>query len=297
MESDFYRYGFQRQEKDDDFKGKGNSLNFEYRMYDSRIGRFFAIDPLSGKYPWNSVYAFSENRLIDGIELEGLEVKSVSQTNNLDGSVTIKIVMDMQIITDHECLNYNKVSNIAARSKEQFEHSFNKYDEINKIHYEIEINNIYGDMGSNGEYINPQYNDNFNFLFNVTDEIDSGNGKLKILGETEEIGETQKNQVNVSLNYLKASNFIKTGAHEIGHGLGLRHAQDAYIQSARDELGPISLQCDNLMTQTVESKGVNIEFFQIEEIVKKASEQVKGGVNSKLETVPLNSQRVEKSKN
>lgn len=43
-------------------------------MHDPRIGRFFTIDPLSDKYPWNSTYAFSENRVIDGVELEGLEV-------------------------------------------------------------------------------------------------------------------------------------------------------------------------------------------------------------------------------
>jgi len=69
-----YRFGFQAQEKDDEIKGEGNSINFAYRMHDPRIGRFLSIDPLSPEYPWNSPYAFSENRLIDGIELEGLEV-------------------------------------------------------------------------------------------------------------------------------------------------------------------------------------------------------------------------------
>jgi RHS repeat-associated protein len=68
-----YRYGFQGQERDDEIKGKGNSLNYKFRMYDPRLGRFFAVDPLFAKYPWNSTYAFSENRVIDGIELEGLE--------------------------------------------------------------------------------------------------------------------------------------------------------------------------------------------------------------------------------
>jgi len=38
------------------------------------VARFFAIDPLASKFPWNSTYAFSENRVIDGVELEGLEV-------------------------------------------------------------------------------------------------------------------------------------------------------------------------------------------------------------------------------
>jgi hypothetical protein len=42
-------------------------------MHDPRLGRFFAVDPLFKKYPHNSVYAFSENRVLDAVELEGLE--------------------------------------------------------------------------------------------------------------------------------------------------------------------------------------------------------------------------------
>jgi len=68
-----YRYGFQGQEKDDEVKGNGNSLNYKFRMHDPRVGRFFAVDPLARNYAWNSSYAFSENRVIDRVELEGLE--------------------------------------------------------------------------------------------------------------------------------------------------------------------------------------------------------------------------------
>lgn len=71
--SNSYRYGFQGQEKDDELNGEGNSLNYTFRMHDPRVGRFLSLDPLSPSYPWNSPYAFSENRVIDGIELEGLE--------------------------------------------------------------------------------------------------------------------------------------------------------------------------------------------------------------------------------
>jgi LysM repeat protein len=46
-------------------------------MHDPRIGRFFARDPLAPKYPHNSPYAFSENRVIDAVELEGLELHIV----------------------------------------------------------------------------------------------------------------------------------------------------------------------------------------------------------------------------
>jgi RHS repeat-associated protein len=68
-----YRFGFQGQEKDDEIKGNGNSISFKYRIHDPRIGRFLSIDPLEKDYPWNSSYAFSENRVIDGIDLEGAE--------------------------------------------------------------------------------------------------------------------------------------------------------------------------------------------------------------------------------
>ena len=42
-------------------------------MHDPRVGRFFAVDPLAVDYPHNSPYAFSENRVLDRNELEGLE--------------------------------------------------------------------------------------------------------------------------------------------------------------------------------------------------------------------------------
>lgn len=48
-------------------------MNFTFRMYDVRLGKFLSVDPLAKTYPHNSPYAFAENRVIDGIELEGAE--------------------------------------------------------------------------------------------------------------------------------------------------------------------------------------------------------------------------------
>ncbi|WP_281324080.1 RHS repeat-associated core domain-containing protein [Flavobacterium sp. IMCC34518] len=75
-----YRYGFQGQEEDDELKGEGNSLNYTFRMHDPRVGRFFATDPLEKSYTWNSPYAFSENRVIDAVELEGKEAYFIHGT-------------------------------------------------------------------------------------------------------------------------------------------------------------------------------------------------------------------------
>ncbi|GIV45060.1 MAG: hypothetical protein KatS3mg035_2183 [Bacteroidia bacterium] len=74
LETINYRFGFQGQEGDDEVYGKNNLWAYKYRLHDARLGRFFSVDPLADKYPYNSVYAFSENRVIDGVELEGLEL-------------------------------------------------------------------------------------------------------------------------------------------------------------------------------------------------------------------------------
>jgi RHS repeat-associated protein len=68
-----YRFGYQGQEADNKIGGLGQHLNYTFRNYDSWIIRFGAIDPLAGKYPYWSPFAFSGNRVIDAVELEGLE--------------------------------------------------------------------------------------------------------------------------------------------------------------------------------------------------------------------------------
>ena len=97
LEGDFYRYGFQRQEKDDDFKGKGNSLNFEFRIYDPRVGRFFRVDPLLNQYPHNSPYSFSENVVVNSIELEGLEKIFAYSSKMVNGKYEQKLVSEYEI--------------------------------------------------------------------------------------------------------------------------------------------------------------------------------------------------------
>jgi len=95
--SDRYRYGFQGQEKDDEIKGEGNSLNYTFRMHDPRVGRFLSLDPLAKTYPWNSPYAFAENRVIDGIDLEGLEFKCITTQDCKTGEYKTVVTTDKDV--------------------------------------------------------------------------------------------------------------------------------------------------------------------------------------------------------
>jgi RHS repeat-associated protein len=67
-----YNYKYQGQERQDELGLNWDS--FRFRNYDYAIGRFMSIDPLAEQYDYNSTYAFQENKMGMGRELEGLEL-------------------------------------------------------------------------------------------------------------------------------------------------------------------------------------------------------------------------------
>jgi len=75
-----YRYGFNGMEKDDEIKGiSGSSYDFGARIYDSRLGRWLAIDPLYKKYPFASPYGFA---LDNPILFKDYDGKDIEISNN-----------------------------------------------------------------------------------------------------------------------------------------------------------------------------------------------------------------------
>ena len=74
-----YNYKFQEQERQEDLGLNWDS--FKWRNYDYAIGRFMCIDPLAEKYAYNSTYAFQENKMGMGRELEGLELGGAAFNN------------------------------------------------------------------------------------------------------------------------------------------------------------------------------------------------------------------------
>lgn len=69
-----YRYGFNGKEIDSETKGgEGLQIDYGFRIYDPRIGKFLSTDPLSKNFPWYSPYQFAGNKPINSIDLDGLE--------------------------------------------------------------------------------------------------------------------------------------------------------------------------------------------------------------------------------
>lgn len=72
--SDSYRFGFNGKENDNEWHGATGTLqDYGMRAYDTRVARFFAVDPIASQYPWYTPYQFAGNTPIVAIDVDGLE--------------------------------------------------------------------------------------------------------------------------------------------------------------------------------------------------------------------------------
>ena len=91
--SDF-RYGFNGMESDDEIKSvEGGSYDFGARMYDPRVGRFFARDPREHQFTSQSTYVFAGNNPILLIDKNGENPEKPSKEKILNGAGGTKVVL------------------------------------------------------------------------------------------------------------------------------------------------------------------------------------------------------------
>ena len=88
--SSTYRFGFNGEEKD--FENFNDAYDFGSRIYDSRLGRFTATDPLHKKYPGINPYHFSANCPIAMIDVGGLD--GIRNGSNATITATIILIYD-----------------------------------------------------------------------------------------------------------------------------------------------------------------------------------------------------------
>lgn len=122
-----YRYGFNGKENDNEIKGEGNSVDFGARMYDSRLGRWFATDPLAGKYPYLSPYNFVANSPLVFVDPDGRDIWFV--VFDVDGNSKYVNFSDLDKLAQESILNY-----LCTKSGYEFTAQFaKKGDEIGGV--------------------------------------------------------------------------------------------------------------------------------------------------------------------
>jgi len=73
------------------------ALAFEYRVQDSRLGRFLSIDPLFSKFPFYSPYHVVGNKPICAIDIEGLEDIYFTENLKIGGEIVLDILRSTEI--------------------------------------------------------------------------------------------------------------------------------------------------------------------------------------------------------
>lgn len=89
-----YRYGFNGKEMDNEVKGVGNSVAYENRIYDPRIGRWYSLDPLQMKYPGEGHYNFVSGNPILYADKAGLDKVVTITVIGKDGKSTVHQIRD-----------------------------------------------------------------------------------------------------------------------------------------------------------------------------------------------------------
>jgi len=257
-----YRFGFGNQEKENDISGvEGGHLTYEYRIHDTRLGRFLSVDPLGREFPWNSSYAFAENDVIRCIDLEGKEKVEIN------GNV-IKIFITYGVFKDYggpvfDVVKYNDLINLGLSQGVNGTYFLDEDIEIiaddgttallNKGEYILDVNitakyyditfeefmawnndsdnpSYSGSLGFDKAYYNNRYNADF------SEESDDAVGLTKswinnsmqiILFKSAEFKGLNSSDEKVKLR--DEIKFINTALHEsLIHDMGIDHIKGEY---------------------------------------------------------------------
>lgn len=203
-----------------------------------------SIDPLSEEYTYNSPYAFQENKLGLGRELEGLEmvserskdgksvtltmtVKTVNNSINISGD-QFKTILDARIQNTEKVLSGSIGDGVTVNAKVVVDPNATLTMEFNDA---LKADGVKSLEGKPAEL--------------VSDTLFSA------LGIVNEIGNTQENraQVNVPANLefdqsgmpildkKNIDNISRTGTHEDLHMAGLQHVGDKKNLMNRENSG------------------------------------------------------------
>ena len=220
-----YKYKYQGQERQDELGLNWDS--FKWRNYMPEIGRFFNVDPLAEQYAYNGVYNFSENRVIDGRELEGLEWKSIKDENT--GNTKLQLTIQLY---NQSSLNNNQLEKRIEGMKSQFAESYSGYGYVGELIVEPVTE-------KKGDFLAVMYNYNSSVVDNedgtiTTSDVNGSapNSLESVNTQSSDNKSTPRIKLSGTINgsARSVSGMSRTVAHEAGHTAGLRHTHDSKNQ-------------------------------------------------------------------
>ena len=120
-----YRYFFNGQEGDNEAFGEVANFGYEFRQYDSRLGRWWSVDPKWNEYPGVSPYVFCNGNPIILMDPNGKTSYEVNgEKKQIDDGRNNITVHD---VTQHQ---FNRLQRSFAKNREKYDRLSEKF----KIH-------------------------------------------------------------------------------------------------------------------------------------------------------------------
>ena len=115
-----YRYFFNGQEADNEVFEIGGFQNYGFRMYDTRIARFWGVDPLAKDYPMLTPFQFASNTPIWATDLDGQEALYHQLIDKIKRKATAVVIKKSQeVFTTMIKSIVNQFDNKVEEKKEQ----------------------------------------------------------------------------------------------------------------------------------------------------------------------------------
>lgn len=115
-----YRYFFNGQEGDNEVFENGGFQNYGFRMYDTRIARFWGVDPLTKNYPMLTPFQFASNTPIWATDLDGQEALYHQLIDKIKRKATAVVIKKSQeVFTTMIKSIVNQFDNKVEEKKEQ----------------------------------------------------------------------------------------------------------------------------------------------------------------------------------
>jgi len=225
-----------------------DTIYAEYGLKADVASRFLSRDPLARDFPWNSPYAFAENRVIDGLDLEGLEyvdygLKVAIDRQKKEVEVSGQVIFKIKILnlSSHQMNSSMKIFHERKGSK-TFDLSIFSANNINMT-FDPNTGETIGAGGF--KVIARDFDVNIEYsTINKFDEIQKGDIVMLLADDVEGdkaagVADNVGNVYAVEINLFNKENHTPT--HEEGHIIGGmldvkgKNAPKGYLMSYGDD--------------------------------------------------------------